>query len=55
MWEHVTDANLMLLPPQRVRSTKRTRAPRTLFGLRKVGGIWFLRIGRINVSWCVSR
>lgn len=23
--------------------------------LRKVGGIWFLKLGRINLSFCVSR
>lgn len=22
---------------------------------RKVGGIWFLKLGRINLSFCVSR
>jgi len=22
--------------------------------LRKVGGIWFLKLGRVNVSFCIS-
>ena len=28
---------------------------REFFSLRRVGGITFLRIGRLNLSWCVSR
>lgn len=23
--------------------------------LRRVGGLWFLRLGRLQVSWCVVR
>ncbi|MCK1741349.1 hypothetical protein IVA80_10855 [Bradyrhizobium sp. 139] len=25
------------------------------FSRRKVGGIWFVKLGRFNVSFCISR